>query len=178
MIMKTDDRFVMPVPRQRKVVMSLRGLLTARAPERLTDSAFLLLRLAAAVVFIAHGWNTFSGQGVSGAIEAQRAAGIPLPVLAGPFTVFSELVGGILLALGLFTRLSAISISVIMMGAWVFVHAQNGLFATKGGFEYVMVLAAISLTLIVTGPGRYSIDHLVAGSRRASEAKEPGSSLV
>jgi putative oxidoreductase len=158
--------------------MSLRGLLTANAPARLTDSAFVILRLAAAVVFVAHGWNTFSSQGVSGAIAAQQAAGIPLPALAGPFTVFGELVGGILLALGLLTRLSAIAISVIMLGAWVFVHAQNGLFASKGGFEYVMILAAISLTLIVTGPGRYSIDHLLAGNRHQPEVKVAGSSLV
>ena len=158
--------------------MSLRHLLTAGVPAPITESALLLLRLVAAVVFSAHGWDALGASGIGGVVDAQREAGIPLPELAAPFTVYAEIIGGILIALGILTRLVAIAFTAIMLGAWVFVHAPNGLFVENGGFELVMVLATISVTLVVTGPGRYSVDHFLAGGgRKTAGAAEPSPSL-
>ncbi|SDD12046.1 DoxX family protein [Actinokineospora iranica] len=151
--------------------MSRRHLLTARVPAPVADAALLLLRLVAAVVFIAHGWDALGAGGMAAVVEEQRAAGIPLPELAAPFTILTEIIGGVLLALGVLTRLWAAAFALIMLGAWVFVHAPHGIFVQNGGFELVMVLAAVSVTLVVTGPGRYSGDHLIAG--RADAVPEP-----
>ncbi|WP_246179211.1 DoxX family protein [Actinomadura decatromicini] len=48
-----------------------------------------------------------------------------------------------------------------MAGAFWFVHMDNGLFSEKGGYEYVMVLAAVSVLFALTGAGRYSLDAVL-----------------
>ncbi|MBF6214131.1 DoxX family protein [Nocardia puris] len=141
------------------------ALLTGDAPRSLIDGALLLLRLALGVTFFAHGMDAFQNLGVSGVIDAQREAGIPLPEIAGPFTVFVELLGGPLLALGALTRPVATALGVIMVGAFAFIHAQYGLFVENGGYELVLVLAAACALLAVQGSGRFGVDGLLATRR-------------
>lgn len=148
--------------------MPLLHLLADRAPAAVTDVASLVLRLVLGVIFFAHGWDALNGMGISGVVEAQRGAGIPLPEVAGPFTVYTELIGGALLALGVGTRLFAVVFTGIMLGAWFFIHAPNGIFVENGGYELVMVLAAGAVALAVTGPGRFSLDHLIVGLQQRS----------
>jgi putative oxidoreductase len=103
-----------------------------------------------------------------------RAIGIPLPELSGPITIYVELVGGALLVIGALTRLLAIALSAVMLGAWVFVHAGNGIFVENGGYELVMILAVAAAVLAVAGPGRVSLDHLLVGqpARPGAEASQ------
>ncbi len=152
-------------------------LLTDRAPAALTDVASLVLRLTLGVIFFAHGWDALNGTGIAGVIEAQRAAGIPLPEVAGPFIIYTELIGGVLLALGAGTRLFAVVFTGIMLGAWFFIHAPNGIFVENGGFELVFVLAASAVALAVTGPGRFSLDHLIVGQQQRSATQAGPSAL-
>ncbi len=65
-----------------------------------TDIGLLVLRLAVAAVFIAHGWGDVFEAGVSTNVENYRGAGIPLPELAAPFAAYVQLFGGILVAFG------------------------------------------------------------------------------
>jgi len=55
-----------------------------------------------------------------------------------------------------------------MLGAFLLVHIGNGVFVTDNGFELVAVIAAAALLLVAAGPGRYSIDHAIAGRRSAA----------
>jgi putative oxidoreductase len=48
-----------------------------------------------------------------------------------------------------------------MTGAGVFVHIPNGIFIADGGWELVGVIAAGLIAIAATGPGRYSVDHVV-----------------
>ena len=141
---------------------SLVVLLSGRAPLSLIEGSLLLLRLVLAVIFFAHGWDTIQNLGVAGTIELQRESGIPLPELAGPFTVYVELIGGPLLALGALTRLAAAALAGLMVGAFAFIHAPYGIFVENGGFELVFILAAACAVLAVQGAGRFSVDGLVA----------------
>lgn len=150
-------------------------LLIDRAPAAVTDIASLVLRLALGAIFLAHGWDALDGMGTAGVIEAQRAAGIPLPEVAGPFTIYTELIGGALLILGAGTRLFAVAFTGIMLGAWAFIHAPNGIFVENGGFELVLALAAGAVALAATGPGRFSVDYLIAGLQQRS-ARQPTTS--
>ena len=50
-------------------------------------------------------------------------------------------------------------IAVLANAAWI-VHRPNGLWNTAGGYEYPLVLAGAALATALTGPGRFSIDHL------------------
>lgn len=138
------------------------ALLTGPAPRPLVDGTLLLLRLTLGVIFFAHGWDTLQNLGVSGTIDLQRESGIPLPELAGPFTVFAELIGGPLLALGALTRPAALALGVVMVGAIAFIHAPHGIFVENGGIELVLVLAAACILLAVRGAGRFGVDELIA----------------
>ncbi|MGH3545375.1 MAG: DoxX family protein [Mycobacteriales bacterium] len=134
----------------------------------LTDPAFLILRVALAVVFIAHGWDDIE-TGVGTNVENHRGAGIPLPEISAYFTAYMELFGGILLALGALTRLAASGLAFVMLGAWYFVHRGNGLFVDSGGSEFVLVLGAIAAALVLTGAGRFSIDRQISTWRSGRE---------
>jgi putative oxidoreductase len=54
-----------------------------------------------------------------------------------------------------------------MLGAFVLVHVTNGIFVQDNGFELVWVIAAGALMLIAVGAGRFSVDHVLLGRRRA-----------
>lgn len=80
--------------------------------------------------------------------------GIPLPELTAPFAIASELVGGILLALGLFTRAAAASILATMLVIAFWVHASDP-FMDK---EFPLAYAVAALVVLISGPGKYSLD--------------------
>ncbi len=72
-----------------------------------------------------------------------------------------ELVGGALLIAGAATSIVAVLVALDMLGAFLFVHAGNGVFADGGGFELVAVIFALALVLGAVGAGRWSVDALV-----------------
>lgn len=80
--------------------------------------------------------------------------GVPMAVLAG----LIELIGGTLFAIGLLTPLSALLITLTMLGAIIKVHAQNGIWVTANGYEYPLVLVAVVIGIALTGAGSYSLD--------------------
>jgi putative oxidoreductase len=67
----------------------------------------------------------------------------------------------VLLALGLATPVGGAAAASTMVAAGA-VHRPAGFFATKGGYEYTGVLGLAGTALAVAGPGRYSLDHLLA----------------
>jgi len=79
----------------------------------------------------------------------------------------SELGGGLLFAFGLVTPLAALAITVVMLNAIGTVHWTKGFFNSAGGFEYNLVLIAVAVGLLVSGPGGFSLhevlEHLAEG---------------
>ncbi|GGN23413.1 hypothetical protein GCM10011609_76240 [Lentzea pudingi] len=129
------------------------------------DYGLLALRLGVAAVFIAHGAGDIFEAGVSNNIENYQGAGIPLAALAAPFTAYIQFLGGILIIPGFLTRPISVGFLVVMAGALIFVHRGESLVmgqdGSGAGFAFIMGVAA--LTLLLLGPGRYSVDHLVFG---------------
>ena len=80
--------------------------------------------------------------------------GIPLPELTAPFAIASELVGGILLAIGLFTRAAAVAVAGTMLVAALWVHSSDP-FMKK---EFALAYAVAALVVLISGPGKYSLD--------------------
>jgi putative oxidoreductase len=72
-----------------------------------------------------------------------------------------EFFGGILLLLGLLTRLSSVALSFTMVVAIFAVHFQNGLFMSNNGYEFALALFAISLALVFQGGGKFSLDAIL-----------------
>jgi putative oxidoreductase len=130
----------------------------------------LLLRIILGVVFFAHGAQKvlgwFGGYGLSGTVDYfKNVVKIPTPLAyLGPFV---EFLGGIALVFGVFTKVAALGILIMMIVATLKVHFPQGFFLTgkgdgKGqGYEFTLTLAVISLVLVLLGGGVYSIDNLI-----------------
>ena len=92
--------------------------------------------------------------------------GIPLPTLNAYMAASTELLGVILLTLGLFTRLISIPLIVVMIVAIATVHLGHGFSAGDNGFEiplYYMLFLALFASL---GAGKLSLDYLLFGEEQ------------
>ncbi len=78
---------------------------------------------------------------------------------------FSEFVGGVLVLLGLLTRLGALLIAFVMLTAMFGVHFKGGFFLPKG-FEYTYALLGMCVALLISGGGQASVDQTLATSVR------------
>ena len=84
------------------------------------------------------------------------------PALAWAYmTMFIELVGGVCLIIGLFTRFVAAVLAIEMIIALLFVHLAKGYAAGGGGYEYVLLIGAACFFIAMRGGGPYSVDRLI-----------------
>jgi putative oxidoreductase len=74
---------------------------------------------------------------------------------------WSELLGAIALVVGLGTRLTALSLIVVDVVAWYAVHAGNGYNVCDNGFKLPLIYLVMLLPLLLSGPGKASLDHLI-----------------
>ena len=127
----------------------------------------LLQRVLLALVILPHGlqktFGWFGGWGVDGTLRwFESALGVPAPLAL--LVILAELLGAVALALGLFSRLSALGIALTMLGAIALVHAPSGFFMNWSGtqngegFEYHLLALALSVPLVVKGGGAWSLD--------------------
>ncbi|TGO04870.1 DoxX family protein [Serinibacter arcticus] len=130
-----------------------------------TSLGLLVARVAIAVVMIVHGAQKVFTFTLTGTAASFGEMGVPAADVAGPALAIFELVGGVLLLVGVGTRIVAALNAAAMIGALVIVHLAAGFFASDGGYELVLVLAAVSIALVLTGPGAYSVDAVIARRR-------------
>jgi len=119
--------------------------------------AALVLRIALGVMFLAHGIYlkifVFTMAGTVGYYES-----LGLPGFLAYLTVVAETLGGVMLILGLKTRLAALGVTPVLLGA-VWVHGPNGwLFnTTGGGWEYPVFLLVALAVLALLGDGAHAL---------------------
>ena len=129
---------------------------------------FLLLRIALAVVIFPHGaqkvFGWFGGAGFDATLDFFGTSfGVPAPVTMA--VMAAELLGPPLLLLGLLTRLAALGIAAVMVGAIAMVHLPNGFFmdwqntGAGEGYEYHLLALGIALALVAGGSGRFGLDE-------------------
>ena len=107
------------------------------------------------VIFIIHSLKKFDPSWQ----EWLMSIGIP-PEMQLPIALV-EFIGGILLVVGVLTRVTGSIFAIILLGAIFHIRWENGFFVSKGGWEWDLVMLAAVLAIIVAGPGRISISHLV-----------------
>ncbi|GAB6898444.1 DoxX family protein [Kineosporia succinea] len=128
----------------------------------LRDLVVLVARIAVGVVFIAHGWQKFSTNGMEATASGFDMMGVPAPTVSAWFAAIVELAGGALLIAGLALPVAGVLLFVDMLGAFAIVHAGSGVFVDQGGYELVLTLGVVALLLAAVGAGRFSLDQVVS----------------
>ncbi|MDF2629226.1 MAG: oxidoreductase [Symbiobacteriaceae bacterium] len=127
----------------------------------MNDLGLLVIRLVFGLTFAAHGtqklFGWFGGYGIAGTGGFFESIGLRpgkfLAVVAG----LGELAGGLLLALGLWSPVAAVLVTVSMLVAIAKVHGPKGYWITEGGCEYNVAIIAVAVGLALTGPGAHTI---------------------
>jgi len=125
------------------------------------------MRLALGAVMIGHGYPKVFGHLHE---TANFIASLHLPAWLGYVSAFAELLGGILVVVGLFTRAAAFALCVDMGVAIAKVHWHHGLLGA-GGYEFPLSLGALAFALIFFGAGPIALDQVRGGSYTRSSAK-------
>jgi putative oxidoreductase len=133
----------------------------------LTTAAVTILRIILGFLFAAHGWQKFNEFTIAGTQASFAKMGVPAAEIAAPAVAVLELAGGIALVVGILTRVVAALLAADMLGALFLVHAPAGIFASAGGYELVLVLAAAALAVALTGAGRISVDRALFGRKNS-----------
>ncbi len=117
-----------------------------------------VLRVVTGLIFAMHGYQKFSG-GLDGVTGFLTSLGFPMASVFAVILIAVELLGGIALILGAFTRVAAKLTAIVAVVALLTVHLKNGFFMSTGGYEFILLLLAASIALMVMGGGKWSIDH-------------------
>lgn len=126
--------------------------------------SLLLARLTVAYGFYEPAMQKWSD--ISSVATWFGTLGIPFPTLNAYLAASTELLGVVLLTLGLFTRLISIPLMVVMVVAITTVHLSHGFSAGNNGFEiplYYLLFLALFASL---GAGKLSFDHLLFGEEQ------------
>jgi putative oxidoreductase len=126
--------------------------------DKLEPLSWLLVRCAAGLILAVHGWGKVA-RGAEAMAPAFVKMGYTNPVLLINFLILVEFVGGIAIALGLFTRFFAAMVT-IEMAVIMFAHyLPNGFSWLNRGYEYVLLWGLVTLAIWWRGGGPYSIDR-------------------
>jgi putative oxidoreductase len=135
------------------------------------NTATAILRLVLGIVFFAHGAQKmlgwFGGYGFTGTMGFFTGS-MHIPAPFAVLAIAAEFFGGLGLIVGLLTRVAAFGIAVNMLVAIATVHSSYGFFMNwtgtqKGeGYEYHLLVLAITTFLMICGAGAFSADHAIA----------------
>jgi|TARA_B100001540_G_C15259801_1_gene396495 putative oxidoreductase len=117
--------------------------------------ALLILRIAAGVGLATHGYPTIMGDGgIEGFAKYLESMDFPMPLICAWAAKGSELIGGACVAIGLFTRPCALLCAVTMLVAILTTHLGDEF----KEWELALAYLAMMTTILITGPGRLSIE--------------------
>lgn len=122
----------------------------------------LVLRFALGAIFAWHGYDKVFTKGIPAITGFLGGLGFPTPEVFAYILSYGELVVGILLILGLCTHWAAKFGAIVAAVAFLTVHVKNGFAVSPQayGYEFIMLIFASAVSLVITGAGRYSLDEM------------------
>jgi len=122
--------------------------------------ALLILRLACALPFLYHGcgilFGLFGGPG-----PVNFAAFMHQPAAVGYLVGLAQFAGGLAILTGVFLRVGAVCVIIVMLGAIFLVHLPHGFDINRGGIEFALTELLLAFGLILTGPGACSLGRIL-----------------
>ena len=120
------------------------------------DLALLLIRIASAAAFLFHGsgilFGAFGGPGPAGFAGFTHTS-LTIAYLVG----LAQFCGGLAMLTGIFARIGALCLSIVMVGAIQMVHWKHGYDINVGGYEYALTQLLIAVAILVAGAGKFSL---------------------
>jgi putative oxidoreductase len=129
-----------------------------------TDAVILAARLLLSMLFLIFGWRKLTDY--SGTVARMVQDGAPLPVIATPVAIFMELPVAFALAVGAFTRPSAVLLALYTLASALIAHRYwtmtgvNKVDSLESFYKNLSIVGGF-LLLYITGAGKYSIDALL-----------------
>ncbi len=129
------------------------------------DVALTIIRIGLGTVIFPHGaqklFGWFGGSGPGATIGFFRETwGIPAVVTV--LVIAAESLGSMALVAGFLSRVAALGIGIVMIGAVAIVHWRNGFFMSAGGYEFHILAVAMALAVVMRGSGALSLDRTLA----------------
>ena len=129
-----------------------------------------LLRVWLGILFVMHGYLAAAVIGLEAIGGYTTRMGFPTSaaVALAWYLIAAHLVGGALLAIGLWTRAAALANVPVMASAVFLLHLPQGFFMTRaGGYEFTLTVLIATLAVMLLGPGALSVDHAISNRRRS-----------
>ena len=152
---------------KQKIPLSLKKMTVVKRQNdsgMMGDIGLLVLRLAAGGLLAGHGsqklFGWFSGPGLKGTAGWLESLGLKPGTPWATAASASEFGGGVLTTLGFLHPLGPLGTMGAMIMATVKAHWGKPIWASKGGAELPVINMATALALTLTGPGRFSLDHV------------------
>ena len=131
------------------------------ANNKISKWTLTLLRVVLGVIFTYHGYlKLFVVGGLPGTAGFFAQVGIPMANYAAVVVAFAEFFGGLFLLLGMVTKWTALVLIFEMLIAFFMAHLKNGLLVSKGGYEFVLLILAGLVVVLVNGAGSFSFGKL------------------
>lgn len=147
--MASDDRLIIP---------AFGGIY--RSFDGISDT---LIRVALGALLLPHGlqklFGWFGGRGLQANTELFNKLGYSPGWLWGNIVVGTEVIGSLLLIIGLWTRPAALAVAIFSFNAIIFTQGRGGFFWSNGGSEYSILLFVCALFVLIRGAGNYSVDR-------------------
>ncbi|WP_264740801.1 DoxX family protein [Cytobacillus firmus] len=135
------------------------------------EASTLILRIVLGISFFIHGLSKFQG-GIENTVGWFSSIGLPGFLAYGVALI--EVVGGIALVLGLFTRIVAIIFVLLMVGAVIKVKLAAGFLGNgqMAGYELDLAFLAMAVSIAITGSKAYALDLFIGKGQKPEKANE------
>jgi putative oxidoreductase len=119
------------------------------------------VRIVVGIMFLMHVTTKFKLGADAVATNVFAKNGLEPALIWAYVVMLIELVGGVCLIIGLFTRFVGAVLAIEMLIALIFVHLPKGYAAGGGGYEYVLLIGAVCFAIAIRGGGPYSVDRFL-----------------